>query len=100
MNDLNSSDNDLSIEAELDGTSQQDAPGKVAHAVPDKYKGKSVDEIIAMHQNAERKIAEQGTELGAIRKLVMQPLPEKTNQHTVVERKPITVDSLVNDPDK
>lgn len=98
MSELSSSDNDLSIEAELGGTSQPDTQDKVSPAVPAKYQGKSVDDIIAMHQNAERKIAEQGSELGAMRKLVMQPIPEKTTP--TIARTPVTVDALVNDPDK
>lgn len=97
MNDMNRSDNDLSLEAELDGSGQPPTEEKVVPAVPEKYKGKSVEDIIAMHQNAERKIAEQGNELGNIRKLVMTPIPEKT---TPIARTPVTVDSLVNDPDK
>lgn len=100
MNDLNSSNMDLSVEDELGGTSKPDAQNKMSPALPDKYKGKSVDDIIVMHQNAEKKIAEQGTELGAIRRLITQPIPEKTRTEPVVERKPVTVDALVNDPDK
>lgn len=37
--------------------------------IPDKYRGKSVEEIIAMHENAEKELSRQGNELGQLRKL-------------------------------
>ena len=65
--------------------------------VPEKYKGKTKLDVILMHQNAERKLSQQGSELGEYRKLVMQPPPEKTQQ---ADRKPLTLDTLVENPDK
>ena len=38
--------------------------------VPDKYKDKSVQELVEMHQNAERALGKQGGEVGELRKLV------------------------------
>ena len=38
--------------------------------IPDKYKGKSVKEIVRMHQEAERAIGKQGSEVGELRRLV------------------------------
>jgi hypothetical protein len=38
--------------------------------IPDKYKGKSVKDIVRMHQEAERAIGKQGSEVGELRKLV------------------------------
>lgn len=69
--------------------------------VPDKYSGKSVDDLIKMHQNAERKIATQGAELGTVRRLADQLLDlKKPTTQTTEERKPVTVDALLNDPEK
>jgi hypothetical protein len=39
-------------------------------ALPEKYQGKSVKDIIAMHQNAEQLLGKQGQEVGELRKIV------------------------------
>lgn len=74
-----------------------------AAPIPDKYKGKSVDDIIAMHRNAEKKISEQGADLAAQRRLSDKILElgnrsQPDTKHT--ERQPVTVEALLNDPDK
>ena len=38
--------------------------------LPEKYKGKSVKDIVRMHQEAERAIGKQGSEVGELRKIV------------------------------
>lgn len=38
--------------------------------VPEKYKGKSLKDIVAMHQEAEKLIGRQGSEVGELRKVV------------------------------
>ena len=38
--------------------------------IPDKYKGKSIKEVISMHQSAEQLIGSQGSEVGELRKVV------------------------------
>jgi hypothetical protein len=38
--------------------------------VPDKYQGKSIQDIIAMHQNAEKLLGKQSSEVGELRKVV------------------------------
>jgi hypothetical protein len=38
--------------------------------IPDKYKNKSVKDIVRMHQEAERAIGKQGSEVGELRKIV------------------------------
>lgn len=69
--------------------------------IPDKYKGKSVEDIIQMHQNAEQLASRQGAELGQMRKYAdaLIDLKKPTTQ-TKEEHKPITVDVLLNDPEK
>lgn len=54
-------------------TKQVEQPAKVEDPVedlPEKYKGKSVKEIIAMHQEAEKLIGRQGSEVGELRRVV------------------------------
>jgi hypothetical protein len=38
--------------------------------IPDKYRGKSIKEVISMHQSAEQLIGSQGSEVGELRKVV------------------------------
>ena len=38
--------------------------------LPEKYRGKSVKDIIAMHQNAEKLLGKQSSEVGELRKVV------------------------------
>lgn len=40
--------------------------------IPDKYRGKSIKEIIAMHQNAEQLVGRQGQEVGELRRVLDQ----------------------------
>lgn len=57
----------------LEPTQQVDNPEPEIHTpepeVPDKYRGKSLDEIVRMHQEAEKLIGRQAQEVGEVRKL-------------------------------
>ena len=54
--------------------------------MPDKYKDKSVEELVQMHQNAEKALGKQGGEVGELRKLVddyiTSQVPEKPTEPT------------------
>ena len=45
-------------------------PEEEPEELPEKYRGKSVKDIIAMHQNAEQLLGKQGQEVGELRKVV------------------------------
>jgi hypothetical protein len=64
---------------------QQQEPSKV----PDKYRGKSLEDIVTMHQEAEKLIGRQAQEVGEVRRLadelLKQQLSQKQVQPTVVE---------------
>lgn len=49
-----------------------DSAAKVADAIPDKYKNKSIEDIIKMHQEAEKKIGHQAQEVHEVRTLADQ----------------------------
>ena len=57
--------------------------------VPDKYRGKSLEDIVTMHQEAEKLIGRQAQEVGEVRRLadelLKQQLSSKTVQPPVVE---------------
>ena len=53
----------------------QEAPVEAAQEetedeIPDKYRGKSVAEIVRMHQEAEKLLGRQSSEVGELRKVV------------------------------
>jgi hypothetical protein len=48
--------------------------------VPDKYKGKSIDDVIAMHQNAETRLGEMGNEVGSYKKMTDRLLALETKR--------------------
>mgnify|MGYP003652460177 CR=1 FL=1 len=68
---------------------QEAAPEQEAPKIPEKYAGKSLDEIIKMHQEAEKLIGRQAQEVGEVRKLadelIKQQLESKTPEPTVNE---------------
>lgn len=69
--------------------------------IPDKYVGKTVEDLINMHQNAERKLGQQGQEIGTLRRLTDEVIGlKKPTTQTTEERKPVTVETLLNDPEK
>lgn len=76
------------LQADLGGVDTTAAPQE-QDDIPDKYKGKSVQEVVAMHQEAERLIGSQGSEVGELRKVVdtfitnqfqNQPQPEPVEE--------------------
>ena len=54
------------------------------YEVPTKYAGKSMQEVIEMHQNAESAFGKQGSEVGEQRKLI-QSLLEAQNKSSAIE---------------
>ena len=62
-----------SLEPEEDSLSEEvEADGNVAEEeeLPEKYRGKSVTEIVQMHSEAEKLVGRQSSEVGELRKLV------------------------------
>jgi hypothetical protein len=49
--------------------------------IPDKYKGKTLDEIVKMHQEAEKLIGRQAQEVGEVRKLADDLIKQQLNTH-------------------
>lgn len=94
----NSSNFDLEFkEAVVEADHSDSTDPVVEPVIPEKYSGKSVDEIIKMHLNAEKKISEQGQTIGELRKLADDLIGlKKTNEEPP---KPVTSDELFTDPD-
>ena len=49
---------------------QQETPEPQEPEIPDKYKGKSAEELVQMHQEAEKLLGRQSSEVGELRKVV------------------------------
>jgi hypothetical protein len=65
-------------------------------SVPDKYKGKTLEEVIQMHQEAEREKSRLGNEVGQLRTQVLErPAPKVAPKKTEVN-----VDSLLENPEE
>lgn len=79
---------DLSQQSELEAVEEQQqaqaAAAPEAPKIPDKYKGKSLEEIVTMHQEAEKLIGRQAQEVGEVRRLaddlIKQQLSSKQQQ--------------------
>lgn len=74
--------------------------------LPDKYKGKSLTEIVEMHRNAESELGRARNEIGQVRRLADELLGINRAQapRTEVEnpppRKKLTSDRLLDDPEQ
>src|SRR5210317_963016 len=49
---------------------QQETPEPQEPEIPDKYKGKTAEELVQMHQEAEKLLGRQSSEVGELRKVV------------------------------
>ena len=67
-------DNVDAIENEVDEIQQQEEeveqPQVEESSLPDKYQGKSLEDIVKMHQEAEKLLGRQSSEVGELRKVV------------------------------
>jgi hypothetical protein len=71
-------------------------------AIPEKYKGKSLDEIVKMHQEAEKLIGRQAQEVGEVRKLADELIKQQLNTNKQ-DTQPRAEDNEIDyfaDPDK
>ena len=70
--------------------------------IPNKYQGKSVEDIVKMHQEAEKLIGKQAQEVGEVRKLADELLKRQLNEKKAVETPQEEVDfsqRLYEDPE-
>lgn len=100
-------DNEDSTVGELDVVEQLTAtPPKIEedHAsedtIPEKYKGKSAQEIIKMHQEAEKLIGKQAQEVGEVRKLADELLKQSLSSKTAAPTEAEPEIDFFEDPQK
>lgn len=73
-------------------------PNSIESVLPDKYKNKSVEDIVKMHQEAEKLIGRQAQEVSEVRKLADELLKRQlsTSQEPEVEQNAPEVDFFEN----
>ena len=60
-------------------------PAAEVPSLPEQYRGKSVEDIVKMHQEAEKLIARQGREVGEVRKLADELIKSQLTPKPKVE---------------
>ena len=88
---------DLFDDEPVSGTSH----ANVAPAVPAKFQGKTVEQLIEMNMHSEKMIGRQSAEVATLRRiqrLEQEPSRQETQQR--VERKPVTVETLLSNPEE
>ena len=85
-------DNDAVLEEEVAAT-----PESPEDDLPAQYKGKTTDEIIKMHQEAESRLGKQGEEVGQYRKIIDDFILKQTKSNEPEEAEEI---DFFADPDK
>ena len=83
---------------EMEAVAEQNNPPPTAQEVPDvpdKYRGKSVSDIVKMHQEAEKLIERHSREVGEVRKLADELIKSQLTPRQEVE-KPKEVDFFEN----
>jgi len=89
-------------EATVDTTTTAPEGQTTESVIPDKYKGKSFDEIMKMHQEAEKLIGRQAQEVGEVRKLADELIKQQLNTNKQ-DTQPRVEDNEIDyfaDPDK
>ncbi len=88
----------VSAQAQEEEQKQEQQQAKEAEPdIPEKYRGKSVLDIVKMHQDTERSLSRQGQELGEIRKLADELIKSTlTPKQQVQQEQPKEVDFFEN----
>ena len=81
----------------------QEAPQEPTYEPPEKYAGKTLEDVITMHQNVEKAFGKQGQEVGHQRQLIQQLMESQSqaNQATETTVEPVNFeDTFYDDPAK
>jgi hypothetical protein len=76
-------------EIQQEASAEVEQPPEPETTLPEKYQGKSLEEVVQMHQEAEKLLGRQSSEVGELRKVVddyiASQTPEPAPQHQHVE---------------
>jgi hypothetical protein len=98
----------IDIEDLSDDSVEDNAPEKTTQTVepaqsieiPDKYRGKNLEDIVKMHQEAEKLIGKQAQEVGEVRRLADELLKQQLSNTQQVPTKEETEIDFFEDPKK
>ena len=79
---------------------QQETPEVQEPEIPDKYKGKSAEELVQMHQEAEKLLGRQSSEVGELRKVVDTYIQTQLTQDQQKAPQEVEEVDWFTDPDK
>jgi hypothetical protein len=93
----NQEENEQQLDMFAESEEQQATPEPQEPEIPDKYKGKTAEELVQMHQEAEKLLGRQSSEVGELRKVVdtyiqtqltqeQQPAPQQDEEVDCVDR--------------
>jgi len=85
--------NQIQEEPQVEDTPQEEE-------IPDKYKGKSTAEIVRMHQEAEKLLGRQSSEVGELRSVVDNYIQTQLDTNTPATQEPEEDIDFFSDPDK
>ncbi len=90
------------VEAATEEAPQVEATQEVQPDIPQKYAGKTLEDVIEMHQNVEKAFGKQGQEVGSQRKMIEQLLAQsQASQATEATEEPENFeDVFYDDPAK
>lgn len=83
-----------------DTSEEQEAAPSTEDDIPDKYQGKDIKEVVRMHQEAEKLLGRQSSEVGELRKVVDDFISAqlvKEQAHTSTDEQPV---DFFEDPQK
>ena len=81
---------------------QEEFQAESTYEAPEKYAGKTLEDVIGMHQNAEKVLGKQGQEVGQQRQLIQQLIEQsQASQATETTEEPVNFeDTFYDDPAK
>ena len=87
---VDNEDEKLGEEVNVEEQTLEKSVEPASSELPDKYRGKSLDDIIKMHQEAEKLIGKQAQEVGEVRKLADELIKQNLGgkQQAVKEEEP------------
>ena len=102
ISNINETSVDKPLEPIEEPTPEPEAKESTEEELPDKYKGKSTAEIVRMHQEAEKLLGRQSSEVGELRKVVddyIQTQLSTTNAPKTTDEQQEEID-FFSDPEK
>ena len=93
-------DNQDDQQLEMFAEEQQETPEIQEPEIPDKYRGKSAEELVQMHQEAEKLLGRQSSEVGELRKVVDTYIQTQLTQDQQEAPQQVEEVDWFTDPDK